>query len=109
MASRAPGWSSVEVGKLADLVLWKPAFFGVKVNMVLQERHGRQHSISDMERLDLDATGRCRSAPCGATTAGRCAPQLAFVAGQPGQSGGQRTGAEQSAWRPGARMPWRDQ
>ena len=25
---------SVEVGKLADLVLWKPAFFGVKPEMV---------------------------------------------------------------------------
>ena len=30
---------SVEVGKLADLVLWKPAFFGVKPEMV------RHHSI----------------------------------------------------------------
>ncbi|TAN12539.1 MAG: urease subunit alpha [Burkholderiaceae bacterium] len=27
---------SVEVGKLADLVLWKPAFFGVKPNIVLK-------------------------------------------------------------------------
>ncbi|MCB9946877.1 MAG: urease subunit alpha [Rhodospirillaceae bacterium] len=27
---------SVEVGKLADLVLWKPAFFGVKPDMVLK-------------------------------------------------------------------------
>ncbi|NYT63770.1 urease subunit alpha [Alcaligenaceae bacterium] len=27
---------SVEVGKLADLVFWKPAFFGVKANMVLK-------------------------------------------------------------------------
>lgn len=27
---------SVEVGKLADLILWKPAFFGVKANMVLK-------------------------------------------------------------------------
>jgi urease subunit alpha len=27
---------SVEVGKLADLVLWKPAFFGVKPEMVLK-------------------------------------------------------------------------
>ena len=27
---------SVEVGKLADLVLWKPAFFGVKPAMVLK-------------------------------------------------------------------------
>jgi urease subunit alpha len=27
---------SVEVGKLADLVLWKPAFFGVKPSMVIK-------------------------------------------------------------------------
>jgi urease subunit alpha len=27
---------SVEAGKLADLVLWKPAFFGVKPEMVLK-------------------------------------------------------------------------
>ena len=27
---------SVEVGKLADLVLWKPAFFGVKPDMILK-------------------------------------------------------------------------
>lgn len=27
---------SIEVGKLADLVLWKPAFFGVKTNLVLK-------------------------------------------------------------------------
>src|SRR4029434_3726561 len=27
---------SVEVGKLADLVLWKPAFFGVKPELVLK-------------------------------------------------------------------------
>ena len=27
---------SIEVGKLADLVLWKPAFFGVKPSLVLK-------------------------------------------------------------------------
>ena len=27
---------SVEVGKLADLVLWKPAFFGAKLEMVIK-------------------------------------------------------------------------
>jgi urease subunit alpha len=27
---------SVEVGKLADLVLWKPAFFGVKPSLILK-------------------------------------------------------------------------
>ena len=27
---------SIEVGKLADLVLWKPAFFGVKPEMIIK-------------------------------------------------------------------------
>ncbi len=27
---------SIEVGKLADLVLWSPAFFGVKPDLVLK-------------------------------------------------------------------------
>ena len=27
---------SIEVGKLADIVLWKPAFFGVKPSMILK-------------------------------------------------------------------------
>ena len=27
---------SIEVGKLADLVLWKPAFFGVKPSLILK-------------------------------------------------------------------------
>ncbi|CFN64705.1 urease subunit alpha [Bordetella pertussis] len=39
---------SVEVGKLADLVLWKPAFFGVKVNMVLKSGMAVSASIGDM-------------------------------------------------------------
>ena len=32
----APEVGSVEVGKLADLVLWKPAFFGVKPELVIK-------------------------------------------------------------------------
>lgn len=38
---------SVEVGKIADLVLWKPAFFGVKVNMVLKSGMAVSASIGD--------------------------------------------------------------
>ena len=40
---------SIEPGKLADLVLWKPAFFGVKPEMVDQRR---------LHRLERD--GRCQ-------------------------------------------------
>ncbi|HVM85714.1 MAG TPA: urease subunit alpha [Candidatus Binatia bacterium] len=35
-AGMAGSVGSVEVGKLADLVLWKPAFFGVKPDLVLK-------------------------------------------------------------------------
>jgi urease subunit alpha len=35
-AGMADSIGSVEVGKLADLVLWKPMFFGVKPDMVLK-------------------------------------------------------------------------
>lgn len=39
---------SVEVGKVADLVLWKPAFFGVKTNMVLKSGMAVSASVGDM-------------------------------------------------------------
>ena len=39
---------SIEVGKLADLVLWKPAFFGAKPEMVHQ---GRLHRVGADGRL----------------------------------------------------------
>jgi urease subunit alpha len=38
---------SVEAGKLADLVLWKPAFFGIKANMVLKNGMAVCASIGD--------------------------------------------------------------
>jgi urease subunit alpha len=37
MASHEVG--SIEKGKLADIVLWKPAFFGAKTAMIIKERH----------------------------------------------------------------------
>lgn len=39
---------SIEVGKVADLVLWRPAFFGVKTNMVLKSGMVVCASIGDM-------------------------------------------------------------
>jgi len=39
---------SVEVGKLADLVLWQPAFFGVKANIVLKGGMAVMASMGDM-------------------------------------------------------------
>ena len=46
---------SVEKGKLADLVLWSPAFFGVKPDMRHQGRHDRRRADGRSERLDPDA------------------------------------------------------
>ena len=46
---------SVEVGKLADLVLWKPAFFGVKPELVHQGRLHRLGADGRRERVDPDA------------------------------------------------------
>ena len=46
---------SVEVGKRADLVLWSPAFFGVKPDMVLLGGIDRRGADGRPQRLDPDA------------------------------------------------------
>ena len=46
---------SVEVGKLADLVLWDPRFFGVRPHVVAEGRHDRLGADRRRERLDPDA------------------------------------------------------
>ena len=46
---------SVEVGKLADLVLWKPAFFGVEAGAGAQGRLHRLGADGRRERVDPDA------------------------------------------------------
>ena len=46
---------SVEVGKRADLVLWNPAFFGVKPDMVLLGGIDRRRADGRPQRLDPDA------------------------------------------------------
>ena len=46
---------SVEVGKLADLVLWSPAFFGVKPDLVLKCGDDRRGADGRSQRLDPDA------------------------------------------------------
>ena len=38
---------SVEVGKLADLVLWKPAFFGVKPELVIKGWYAAWGALGD--------------------------------------------------------------
>ena len=46
---------SVEAGKLADLVLWKPAFFGVKPSLILKGGMIAAAAMGDPERVDPDA------------------------------------------------------
>ena len=46
---------SIEVGKLADLVLWQPAFFGVEAGAGHQGRADRRGADGRSERLDPDA------------------------------------------------------
>ena len=46
---------SVEAGKLADLVLWTPAFFGVKPDLVLKGGIDRGGADGRPQRLDPDA------------------------------------------------------
>ena len=57
---------SVEVGKLADLVLWDPAFFGAKPEMVIKGGYIAWSQMGDPNaRYDIvtpDNTGRCISA-----------------------------------------------
>ena len=45
---------SVEKGKLADLVLWAPAFFGVKPEIVIKGGSHRRRADGRSQRLDPD-------------------------------------------------------
>ena len=52
---------SIEVGKLADLVLWKPAFFGVKPEMIIKGGLHRRRDDGRRQRVDSDAAARYRA------------------------------------------------
>ncbi|GAA2798370.1 hypothetical protein [Nonomuraea dietziae] len=53
---------SVEVGKLADLVLWDPAFFGVKPTLVLKGGVVAWAQMGDSQRLHPHAaTGHAQA------------------------------------------------
>ena len=64
---------SVEVGKLADLVLWKPALFGAKPEMVLKgaSSPGRKWATRTPRS---PRPSRFSCGPCSAASAGRPAP-----------------------------------
>ena len=63
---------SIEPGKLADLVLWKPAFFGVKPSLILKGGRDRRCGDGRPERVDPDAHSPCISARCSQRTVARC-------------------------------------
>jgi urease subunit alpha len=87
---------SVEVGKLADLVLWSPAFFGVKPDLVLKSGTIAAALMGDPNasiptpqpvhyRPMFGAFGRARSA-----SAVTFLPSIAIERGVPNQLGLQR-------------------
>ena len=53
---------SVEPGKLADLVLWEPAFFGVRPHLVLKSGRDRVGQHGRRERLDPDPAAAAAAA-----------------------------------------------
>ena len=71
---------SVEVGKLADLVLWRPAFFGVKPELVIKGGFIAWAQMGDAERVDPDAAAGVHAADVRrARRRGRRRPRIAFV------------------------------
>ena len=57
---------SVEVGKLADLVLWDPAFFGVRPQVVLKGGHDRVGSDGRRQRLHPHPAAGALASRCSA-------------------------------------------
>ena len=66
---------SVEAGKRADLVLWSPAFFGVKPEMVLSRRNDCLRPDGRPERFHSDAAARLLPGRCSAPMAARSRPR----------------------------------
>jgi urease subunit alpha len=78
---------SIEVGKWADLVLWKPAFFGVKPSLILKGGFiaaARWATPTPASRR----RSRCTTGRCSAASAARCHKgSLTFVSQAPLQRG----------------------
>ena len=68
MASRTRSARS-RSGKLADLVLWKPAFFGVKPELVLKGGFIAWAQMGDAERVDSRRRSRSSCGRCSARSA----------------------------------------
>jgi len=77
---------SIEVGKWADLVLWRPAFFGVKPSLVIK---GAFIALAAMGDPNASIRRRSRSLPADVRRAGRRArPRLAHLREQAALAGG---------------------
>jgi urease alpha subunit len=66
---------SVETGKLADLVLWKPAFFGVKPEMIVKGGIHRVGRNGRRQRFDPHAAARDLPAHVRKLRPARCTPR----------------------------------
>ena len=96
---------SVEVGKLADLVLWRPAFFGVKPSLVIKGGMNRRRPDGRPQRLHPDAAACPLPADVrGLRRGGGGHLGVLRVAGRPRRRGGREAEAHQAAGR-GARDP----
>ena len=65
---------SLQPGRLADIVLWKPAFFGVKPELVLKSGYRRPGRRSARATRPSSAPSRRATGPTGAAPAGRPRP-----------------------------------
>jgi len=62
---------SIEVGKWADLVIWKPAFFGVKPALILKGGFIAVAAMGDPNASHPDAAAGALPAACSAPSAAR--------------------------------------
>ena len=97
---------SVEKGKLADLVIWSPAFFGVKPDCIIKGGIDRRRADGRSQCVDPDAAAgplptdvrRLSAAPCTASS-------VVFVSKAAVTSGlGKKLGIQKAAFR-GAEHP----
>ena len=97
---------SIEAGKLADLVLWQPAFFGVKPELVLKGGLIAWRADGRPQRLDPDAAAGALPADVRRASAGRSAQTcLTFVSQAPLEGGIAERSACAGGWSPVASTP----
>ena len=92
---------SIEAGKLADLVLWKPAFFGVKPALILKGGMIACGADGRSERVDPDAAAGALPADVRRVRHARSATSVTFVSQAAlGIRRSRRAAARASRWSP---------